>query len=330
MKSLKGTSAEQLKRCFKNLHCVVFLLILSYTSFAQGEARVSSRISATQITVGDQVRVFLEAQINPSQASLQWVAIPDSFGKLEVVERGKIDTVNSGNFVTYKQRIIITGFDSGIFQVPPFEFSIKPSTGDPYTLKTDSFKLLVQTLQVDTTKAFKPIKGILLVKTTWLDYLWYIVGGVLLVLLIIGLTIYFMTKKKLLPAKPAAPPEPIFDKAMRLLGELEEKQLWQKDKIKEYYVELTDIVRAYIEERFHTPALELTTDEFLAKARVHRELQMYHTALAAILHTADLAKFAKAKPLPQEHMDAMDQAKEFVRNSKPIVLQITNETETKI
>jgi hypothetical protein len=79
-------------------------------------------------------------------------------------------------------------------------------------------------------------------------------------------------------------------------------------------------VRTYIEERFKTPALELTTDELLFKAKIHRDLQPYTDQLKMILQTADLAKFAKAKPMPQEHYDAMDHARKFIESSRPIVI----------
>ncbi len=309
-------------------HALFFVLIIlaPFSLFAQGDARVSARISASQITIGDQVRLFIEAQNNPSAGTLQWAAIPDSFNSLEVVERGKIDTVQSGGFVTYKQRITITGFDSGIFQVPSFAFAIIPSGGGtPLQIFTDSFALTVQTIQVDTTKAFKPIKGIIFVKTTWQDYVAYFGIGALLLVVIIAVVYFLLKRKKDAPPKPAGPVESVHDRSIRLLNELDAKQLWQKNKVKEYYVELTDIVRAYIEDRFNTPAMELTTDELLTKAQFSRDLQPYHSILSSILHTADLAKFAKAQPLPQEHTDAMENAKSFILKSKPIVIQISTE-----
>ena len=304
---------------------VVFLLLPSMLR-AQGDARVGARLSASQITIGDQVRLFLEAQNNNAVGTLQWAVIPDTFNSLEVVERGKIDTVVSGGFVTYKQRITLTGFDSGLFQIPSFLFTVLPSAGgEPVQLRTDSFTLTVQTVAVDTTKAFKPIKGIIFVKTTWQDYIAYFGVGALILVIIIAVVYFLLKRKKNAPPKPIGPVESLHDRSLRLLDELDAKQLWQKNKVKEYYVELTDIVRGYIEERFHTPAMELTTDELLSKAQFSRDLQPFYSLLSGILHTADLAKFAKAQPLPQEHTDALENARTFVQKSKPIVIQITNE-----
>ena len=305
----------------KHLLLIVFLWLASATSFAQGDAGAAARIDATHITIGDQVRVFIEVHNNASLSKVQWAAIPDTFNNLEVVERGKIDTSKQGDITTYKQRLLVTGFDSGSFFIPSFIFPVIPNSGTAYTVQTDSFRIDVQTVAVDTTKAFKPIKGIIYVKSSWLDYIWYIAGGAVLLLLIIGITIYFATRKKPLPPPvPQGPRETLQEHTLRLLNELDAQSVWQKGNVKEYYVQLTDIIRDYIEARFKTPALELTTDEILYKVQLHKELRQYHGILSSILQTADLAKFAKAQPLPQEHAEAMEHAKEFVITSKPVAV----------
>ena len=303
---------------------LLVLVCLSFTSFAQ-DASAGARMDARQIVVGDQARLFIEVKNNPSTGRLQWATIPDTVNDLEIVERGKIDTLAQGGFVTYRQRLLITGFDSGMFKVPPFVFSVIPNSGTPYTVQTDSFSLLVQTVAVDTTKGFKGIKNIIYVKSTWRDYIWYFIGGIILIILTIFVVLYFIRNKKIAPPKPQGPVESLQDKTLRLLSELDTRQLWQKNQVKEYYVELTDIIRNYIEERFHTPAMELTTDELLYKVQLHRELQPYQTLLSVILHTADLAKFAKAQPLPQEHTDAMEKAREFVNTSRPVIIETPTE-----
>lgn len=311
---------------------VIWILVTGMPGklFAQ-DAKVNARIDARQITVGDQVRLFIEADNNNGTGRLQWAVIPDTFNTLEVVERGKIDTSKQGDVTVYKQRLVITGFDSGVFNIPSFQFAVIPNSGNPYTVQTDSFPLTVQTVPVDTTKGFKGIKGIIYVKSSWRDYALQITGGLIVVALIAFIIIYFMRHKKVV-IKPQGPPESLQAKTMRLLNELEAKQLWQKQQVKQYYVELTDIVRSYIEERFSTPAMELTTDELLYKAQFHKELQPYHDLLATILHTADLAKFAKAEPLPQEHIDAMEKAKQIVDRSKPVIVEapVENPTEKTI
>lgn len=297
--------------------CLVLLMLAAKAGFAQTEATVMARMDANRITVGDQARVFLEAQHNAS-AGLQWAVIPDTFNKLEVVERGPIDTIKNGELTTYKQRLLVTGFDSGVYQVPSFVFSVIPSSGNPYILKTDPLPLLVQTVPVDTTKGFRDIKGIMRVPSTWLDYIWYIVGAILF-LIIAGYIIWYFRKNRKVaaPATFSKVQETLQEKALRYLDELEREQLWQQEKIKGYYTRLTDILRQYIEERFRMPAMELTTDELLQAGRVNPEIQRHLDVLSQVLYTADMAKFARAQPAIQEHITAMDNARRFVKDTTP-------------
>lgn len=299
------------------------LLLTGAQAVAQ-DAKVNVKTDVNKILVGDQLRLFLEVTHNTKQDRLQWAVIPDSFNKLEVVEKGKIDTALNGDIVTYKQRLLVTGFDSGVFVIPQFVFPVIPNGSTAYTIQTDSIPILVQTVEVDTSKGFVGIKQIMQVKSTWLDYIWYIVGALLFIGLGIFVFVYFIKNKKV-AAPVAAPPPPVEtlqEQALKMLDKLEQRQLWQNNRIKEYYSELTDIVRSYIEARFDVPTLELTTDEMLSNARKHKELNRHVELLGSILYTADLAKFAKAEPLPQEHMDAMDNARKFVNTTpSPVITE---------
>jgi hypothetical protein len=313
---------------FRTMALLLLLCAAAGGANAQGDVKVLTRASASHITIGDQFRVFVEAQYDTSKCRLEWANIPDSVNSLEIVERGKIDTQKNGSVITCKQRLLVTGFDSGAFVFPSLSFTVQPKDGGAQALqyRSDSFVITVQTVAVDTTKEFKPIKGIIFVKASWTDYIWYIIGGILLLAAVIAGTVYFLKKNKKEVPVPQLPKETANEKALRRLADLEKRQLWQNDKIKEYYVELSDIVRSYVEDRFHTPALELTTDELLQKVQYSKDMQQYYQQLSTMLTTADLAKFAKAKPMPEEHILTMQNAVQFVEISKPIVEPPTQPT----
>lgn len=295
------------------------ILLLSAAGVHAQDASVTTRLDTKRITVGDQARLFLEVTNKAGSGKVQWAEIPDTFNKLEVVEKGRIDTITKGATIIYKQRLLVTGFDSGAYTIPAFVFPIIPNSGTAYTVQSDSLQLLVQTVAVDTTKGFRDIKSIIAVKATWKDYIWYIVGGLAFIILIIVIVTYFIRNKKAPKpvVVPAGPVETLQEKTLRLLAGLDEQQLWQKGQVKEYYTALTEILRGYIEARYHKPAMELTTDELLASARRHHEMKEHVSLLFDILYTADMAKFAKAQPLPQEHVTAMANTVKFVNLTKP-------------
>jgi hypothetical protein len=314
-----------MKPGIKYLLPLTLFLFAGSAAVAQEDATVKARVDARTITVGDQVRLFIEATNNNKTGSLKWATIPDTFDHLEVVERSNIDTTTQGDVSIYKQRLLITGFDSGMFRIPPFVFAVIPNTGQPYTLYSDSFHVSVSTVPVDTSKPFQPIKEIIAVKTTWRDYIWYIIGGVVFLALAAFVVFYFIRHKKtpipsFIPKTPAETPQ---EQALRLLAELEQQQLWQQGRVKEYYSILTDILRNYVEKRFRIPAMEKTSDELLQDALKHPEMNPQYATLSMILTTADMAKFAKAQPLPQQHVSCMEGTKEFVNNTRPVLTETT-------
>lgn len=275
--------------------------------------------------VGDQSRVYLSAQHDPTLSRISWPAIPDSFGKLEVVQKDKIDTVKNGRFVTYRQLLLVSAFDSGLYQIPRLQINVAPVSGTPYTLQTEPKEFVVQTVPVDTTKPFKPIKGILAVESSWLDYIWWIIAGAI-ALLALGLVLYFSTQKKHKIPPPPPAVEPLHIRALAMLQALEAESLWQKGEIKEYYVRLTDILRSYIEARYAVPAMERTTDELTAAARRHGELSLQADRLYHVLATADMAKFARAQPVAAEHVAAMQAAKDLITAGIPVPQPVVSQT----
>lgn len=304
----------------KRIFIAIFVLLTPIFLFSKVCAQsknIEAKIDAQQIVLGDQLRYFVSATIDTTQEKLRWASFPDTFNTLEIVEKGKIDTQRNGAFVTYKQRLLITGFDSGSFLIPRFQFLAINKNGTVDSLFSDSFRLMVNTVAVDTTKEFKAIKNIAEVQSSWMDNLPLILGILLSIIITAFLVVYIMNKRKNKPKVQAVEfAETYHERSLRLLKELDKKELWQQDKVKDYYTELSEIVRHYIEQRFKTNAMELTTDELLRKAKKHREMAVFRNSLKPLLEAADLAKFAKANPLPEEHIEAMQLALIFVKISK--------------
>ena len=299
-------------------------MLWSIASKAQTAATVQGKVDAKQISVGDRIHYFLEATIQKNKGTLQWPALPDTFNNLEIIEKNKIDTSFAGDLITYKQQLQLSGFDSGSFLIPSFRFQVQPIGQASYELKTDSFYINIKTLSVDTTKPYKNIKDIIAVDTTWRDYLSWILGILIGLLLCILLVWYILKRKgKKLKDLFERKKETIYERALRALDTLDKEKLWQYNQSKEHYSRLTTIIRTYVEERFGLPMLEQTTDEFIQNAKHHPALQPYFHSLVDLLQIADMAKFAKAQPLPEEHIKSLEIAKLFIVNSTP------NETQEK-
>lgn len=306
------------------------ILLIAGRSTAQIEVIPEAKLDSNNILIGDQVKLKISLEY-PSKTAITWPLLKDSLnGKIEIIKTSKIDTLSTtGGRLKLQQTVTITSFDSGGFYVPQIKFKYKnPGDTGYFEALTDSLLLNVNTLPVDTTKAIKDIKGPLSVPWTFMEMLPYILGAILLAA-IIWIVIWYMNKRKkgesILGFKK--PKIPAHVQALSALDELKNKKLWQNNKVKQYYTELTEIIRTYIENRFAVLAMEMTTDEITSSLQPFGIESSLVRKLREMLVLADLVKFAKANPLPDEHDKCIDIAIEFVRITKleEAVVEIADE-----
>jgi hypothetical protein len=118
-------------------------------------------------------------------------------------------------------------------------------------------------------------------------------------------------------AAAAVPPRPAHEIAFEQLEALKRKDLVRQGKIKEYYSEISDIIRHYLENRFLLKAPEMTTEEFLFYVRDYGRLISEHKMLLKeFLSACDLVKFAKYAPSDEEMEAIFVTAHNFVNQTK--------------
>jgi len=239
-----------------------------------------------------------------------------------MVEALKTDTLEKKDRITLQKIYALTQFDSGAYTLPRQKIIINEKT-----FLTDSLKISVTNIPVDTLKQkLYDIKSLKQVEkssaTMWKALLWILLGLVLLG----GLLYWFVIRKKPLTEKEKEALLPPYDRAMLELKRLENSKFLIQDEYKQYYSELTDIVRSYIEEDVHISALESTTDQLIDKLEMLRDagdLQLDNDTIQQfkrILQTADLVKFAKKKPetsIAEEDRKAVEQIVEKTHEALP-------------
>ena len=274
----------------------ILFFLISTSLFAQ---KVTTSIDSTKKKIGAEFKLTLKTDVD----TLSKVKFPNAkfFGPLEVIQSYKIDTVKNGARYELIKKYGLTQFDSGKYTIPriPVLINGKPSF-------SDSIKVEVNDVKVDTLKQkMYDIKDIAKVNSPLGS--WWIYLLILLAIGVIGYFVYkFIKKRQSQPKVEAIVYTSPIEKATSLLQQLEKKELWQKGEIKNYYSELTDIARNYIEEEIHIPAMESTTSELiegLRKAAKQQKLKLSNETvenLEKVLKQADLVKFAKVKPLDFE------------------------------
>ncbi|MGA1225764.1 MAG: hypothetical protein ACO3VF_00645 [Tamlana sp.] len=290
-------------------------LLFSFFSFAQ----VTSTVDTTSIKIGEQITYHI--QVETDTTSLVVFPEGQTFSPLEIIESYKTDTLKNKDRYNLIKKYGLTQFDSGKYTIPRQKIII----GDK-TFFTDSVQVEVNNIQIDTTQGIYGIKPIIAVEkspSNWWKY-------VLLTLLIMGviafLLYWFIWRKKPLTEAEQIALLPPYDRAKLALKKLDESQYLEQQNLKDYYSELTFIIRKYLDEKVYDHALESTTDELINRLNLLKEGNQVDLNkediknLESILKRADLVKFAKSAPdieLAKIDRDTIDIEIDHVKEALP-------------
>ena len=282
---------------------LLHILALSMTALVV-RAQLTVDLAPDSVLIGERVELML-TWTGPTDG-LVWPDA-DALGGYEVVGTPATDTTSDGLVRSY----LLTRFDSGRHVLRDLRVI---AGGD--TVRGDTVQAVFGTIPVDTSAAFRDIAPVRHAPRTWQDYRPWVLGGlgVLLLIAIILGGLYALSKRQRSEEEEVLRPVDHHALALRRLDELARRKLWQNDRTKDHYLELSNILRTYVEGRFHVPALESTSEEIDRDLDVEPGLK---DKLLDVLRLADLAKFAKHRPHADENQRALKRASDFVTHTKP-------------
>ena len=219
------------------------------------------------------------------------------------------------------QKYLVTSFDSGRYQVKPFiaetrnESGLKRYYSDYSILEVMRSRIAPADTSAKIFDIIEPYRAPL----TLGEVLPWILVAILAGILTWGAIEVFQTVQKNLRLKPNSniPTDPAHIIAFRELEKLRSDGLWQKGEIKKYYTQLTEILRQYLENRYRVYSLELTTAETLeALVKTGFKKDGSYNDLKTVLTGADLVKFAKYNPVPEENESHFQNSWNFILATK--------------
>ncbi len=320
----------------KFLHKVFASLLLVFLSshYVAQQVTISAVLDSSKIRIGEQVKldIYVSYDANQKDLKIQWPSIGDTITeKIEVISVSPIDTTipdqRKPNFLLQHQQLIVSAYDSGYFAIPGFKFVLNNDTA--HATYTDMLFLEVHTVPTDTSASkIKDIKPPFAERFNWKWYLstiYWSIGGLLFLVAVILITIYYTKRNKQQIIEPEKPKVPPHITALAALEKIKTEQIWKEEKIKEYYSSISDAVRLYIEERFNVNALESTTDEIMTAFRSQVVDKESKDKLQQLLMLSDLVKFAKQFPIEDEHNFTLQNAFDFINGTKREEEIITND-----
>lgn len=303
---------------FRKYIILVFLSFVFQNSFAQ---EIHSSVDTTSIKIGEEIILSIEVETNSSDV----VVFPEkNFGLLERIGSYKIDTTYEAAKYRLIKKYGLTQFDSGVYTIPSQTISINNRN-----FYTDSIHVEVRNVVVDTLKQkMYQIKPPVQVKSPPLN--WKNLFSWLLPLLILaGIVFYFLRRKRLKEeAEKRLPP---YEEAIVALQKLDNSELLKEEKSKEYYSNLTGIVKRYLDREVDESALESTSDELIERLTMHKQAGNFDfnpetiKKLADIFRRADLVKFARMKQESGQAKADRIAVEDIINETKEIIPEPTEE-----
>lgn len=281
-----------------------------------GPVSVAIDITPPEPTFADRFRLTI-AVVAEKDIALEMPGFGQGLAEFEIIDHREpspeIDASRTVRRTVYELETLA----GGAFRVGPMTvkfFDRRPESGDrdkAYELVTEPFDIRIAEYEDRAgLSVLRGIKGPEKIRTALSDPTWWIAGGAFAVIALAATLVFLAARRKKTRAEKICTPR---EKALAALDRLIEKDLIAMGLIKEFYFELTMIVRVYVEEDTGLRAPERTTEEFLSElstANVFPPAQK--NAFREFLTASDMVKYAGHEPRPEEIRDALERARAFV------------------
>ena len=291
---------------FKYLLLLLTFYFLHFTLSAQS---VSASLDRDKILLGEQVTLQLNLTgVNPLLFYVaNWPQITDTLNHIEIIKRTSIDTIEVNGTNSFQQNFIITGFDSGRWQLGPFNFVLQDkTTGKQITIASPAVYLTVLPVDVSALKTYHPLKDIIEVQTPF-NWIPVIIGAVILIAAVIIFIIIKKRKKKIVvSSKPMLPGTPI-QRAMEKLQQLEKQLLNSDVDIKKIHSDIDMTCREYFKETTNVQAMQATTAELFSRMNILIPDTGMRKKMQEIFELNASVKFAKYMPSATQSKTILEQ-----------------------
>jgi hypothetical protein len=282
------------------LHIVLLLLISSIITSAVKAQMVKAEADRDKILIGEQIKLKLSLQTDRPPST--WFQFPDSIDHLEVVKRGKIDTILNGRYTNFVQTITITSFDSGTWQFPALQIASVSQPTNPIT---------IDVLPVDVSKLqdYHDIKEIEEVKQENDPVIIGIIIALTILSVIVVIWLIRRKKKLVIEAPVLKGNQSPLQWALSELDNLQQQSLYKNNRVKKHYSELTNISKTFFHMLLKQPSLHQTTDEWMINLKAIPLNDESKTSFLQLLRLADAVKFAKYQPPMEENEQSVPTTK---------------------
>lgn len=299
------------------LHIFLLAALFGTLAATAQDVTIEAALDSTSILIGQQLRMKTVVTCEKG-ARVQFPDYKDNkflVPGVEVLEAQNIDTtvLNNGQRWELKREYIVTSFDSAAYIIPPFQVKVN----DSIFQSRNELGLRVNTLDItdDDLANPRPLMAPVDAIFEWSPRL-----VSLCLVPIIALCLIFFISLRICNTRPfirrikVRPPTPPQVAAFAAIESLRPRAA-SEDGQKAFYMELADVLRSYIADRYGFNAREMTTEEILAHLERAGDTAAIEE-LRSVLSTADLVKFAKYRASTAETDRNVHQVTDYVETTK--------------
>ena len=307
----------------KKSHLLLYLgLILStpITSFSQNLS-IQGKLNRSEIKTGEQAVIDLTIRTNnlpQTQFYLKEEAQKEA--PYTVIALVPVDTVDiSSRIKEISAKLVLTSFDSTLITIPPI---VAKTPTDSAETAPMGLKVIQPEVDSKHPSNFKDIKApwdvslslkdwLILILSSWI--FWVVIAVLVGFYIAYRIFNYYQSKKANPTPQIQVRELSLIEKTEAALLQLEQQQLIEQELFKEFYSELITIFKFYLNESYSWTTTEMTSNELMKQMSSVELSSSEQEMLRLVLTEADLSKFAKYTPSPDNARLALSQIRQLVR-----------------
>ena len=279
------------------------------------EVRLQVHASAPRATVGDRLLVRVEVVHPPGVSFGPPVPVPGEGASL-TLEPVKAPAEEKGadrDVFTFEAQ----AFETGTLQIPTFRLEWKKAGGEGGTATSQAIPVEIVSVLKGSQESPSDLKPPAEIPAPPFPWGWALLAALLVTLC--GALVYRLRRRKSssdAPGVPIVPLLPPHEQAYQELERLLASPLLREGKVKEFHVELSEIVKRYLASRFDVETLERTTFEVLEDLKRVRIGSEPMGVAREFFSETDLVKFARYRPVEDQIRRSVDRAYHLVDLTK--------------
>ncbi|MCX7014378.1 MAG: BatD family protein, partial [Candidatus Sumerlaeota bacterium] len=281
---------------------------------------ISATVDRGEIFIGDQIDYRVTVEWDPKAIQFERIEPNPKLGVFEIVDYKLIDDrplSPTRRIKTWK--LILSTFETGDFEIPPFAVKYRNAEGQDVEGQTQPIQIRVKSAldTAATSRDVKPLKAPASIAPNpkYQRRLVAFAAAAIVLLALVAAWLVWRRRRSARGEEVWIPPKPIEELAFDDLDALEREGLAARGEVKAYYSRLSEILRIYLGRRFAILAIDMTSVELLDALARRDEIQPAYSALSLFCDEADMAKFAKWRANEERCRQSMDAVRFIIRET---------------